>query len=423
MHRPAFASILSVPPENVVSLPIARSAETPAERDTSSREGHLAHTSIPELLARAYRVSFSGSLVLEPTEGAPSTLRFAGGAVVDATGQWRTPEREWDVLGRLLPSDTLEFAKQHATDYGVTPFAAVERLRLLPPESLSSARQGLTALGVESLAELSGDVRYAFVAPAEPDDVGAVGLEPLGLLATCFLLESQRERAARSLAPLEFAVFSPETDRYRRVLPTLNGPVRAVLEALARAPGSVQSLRERNLLPSTELVAALCALWITREVVVQSPDRPSAPPARPRSEPPAASVRPTSASMPPRKATPPFVPAASMAPPRKDSGFVRAQTSSAAPDAKEHAMVLKVEEAWARAQVDPSRAQQISSVVHKAIAVFPKNPRLHYYLARLHVQANRLQEAMSEFERVIELDPTDERCAEELAELRSRADR
>ena len=85
-------------------------------------------------------------------------------------------------------------------------------------------------------------------------------------------------------------------------------------------------------------------------------------------------------------------------------------------------MVLKVEEAWARAQVDPSRAQQISSVVHKAIAVFPKNPRLHYYLARLHVQASRLDEAISELERVIELDPNDERSASELAELKARSD-
>jgi hypothetical protein len=315
----------------------------------------------------------------------------------------------------------LEFAKQHASDYGVTPFAAVERLVLLPPESLSSALQALTALGVETLAELSGDVRYAFVAPTEADEGSGVELEPLGLLATCFLLESQRERAARSIAPFEFAVFSPETDRYRRVLPTLNGPVRAVLESLVRSPGSVQSLRERHLLPSAELVAALCALWITREVVVQSHGTPSIPPPRPRSEPPSASVPPPSASIPPRKTTPLFVPAASMAPPRKDSGFVRAEPHATAPDPKEHAMVLKVEEAWTRAQVDPSRAQQISSVVHKAIAVFPKNPRLHYYLARLHVQANRVEEAMTELERVIELDPTDERSALELAELRSRA--
>ncbi|HEX6765382.1 MAG TPA: tetratricopeptide repeat protein, partial [Polyangiaceae bacterium] len=397
------------------SLPIARSTETFTERDTSSREGHLAHTSVPELLARAYRVSFSGSLVLEPTEGAPSTVRFVGGAVIDTSGPWWTPEREWEVLGRLLPSDTLEFARQHATDYGVTPFAAVERLVLLPPESLLSARQALTALGVETLAELSGDVRYAFVAPTEADEGGAVGLEPLGLLATCFLLESQRERAARSLAPFEFAVFSPETERSRRVLPTLNGPVRAVLEALARSPSNVHSLRERKLLPSAELVAALCALWITREIVVKSPDTPSVPPARPRSEPPSPSVQ-------PRKITPPFVPAASMAPPRKDSGFVRAQPRSASLDPKEQAMVLKVEEAWARAQVDPSRAQQISSVVHKAVAVFPRNPRLHYYMAQLHAQASRIAEAVSELERVVELDPTDERAARELADLKSRSD-
>ena len=192
---------MSVP----LSLPIARSVQPVAEREASSREGSLAETSVPELLARAYRVSFSGSSILEPADAAPATVRFVGGAVVDASGVATTTELEWEVLGRLLPSETLDFATQHAQQYGVTPFGAVERLVLLPPESLVSARQALTALEVQALCAMSGDVRYAFVAPTEGDApvLPGTSVEPLGLLASCFLVElaartgSAKRRAVR----------------------------------------------------------------------------------------------------------------------------------------------------------------------------------------------------------------------------------
>ena len=367
---------------------------------------------MPELLARAYRVSFSGSLILEPADAAPSTVRFANGAVVEASGPWKTPALEWEVLGRLLPSDTVDFATRHAEEYQVEPFHAVERLVLLPPESLVSARQTLTALGVEALCGLSGDVRYAFVAPAE-SAAAESGVEPLGLLAACFLVESQRERAARSVAAFEYAALSVDAERARRVLSTLNGSVRAVLEALVRSPGGVQSLRERNIVPNAELVAAVCALWITREIGVQSPDAASAFPL------PGAGPRPS--VPPPRPSVPPFVlPTSSMPPPRKNSGFIRAERSPAESGAKEHAMEQKVEEAWMRAEADPSRAHEITAIVNKAIGVFPKNPRLHYYLARLHIQANRMEEALKELERVLELEPRDAQAGAELARLRAR---
>jgi hypothetical protein len=409
-----------------LSLPIARSAESAVEREASSREGRLADTSVPELLARAYRVSFSGSLLLEPADGAPSTVRFVGGAVVDAAGPAKTTELEWEVLSRLLPSDTLEFATQHAQQYGVTPFSAVERLVLLPPESLVSARQAQTALEVQALCSLSGDVRYAFVAPSEGDSAepSGIAVEPLGLLASCFLVESQLERAARSVAPFEYAALHAEGERARKLLPTLNGAVRAVLEVLVRSAGGVQSLRERNLVPNAELVAAVCALWITREITVRTSD---AVPTGPASTAPPRSMTPPPRSMTPssRPSVTPFVQASSMLPPRKNSGFIRAQRDEPAQDssdagAKEYAMELKVEEAWMRAEADPGRAQQISGIVNKAIAVFPKNPRLHYYLARLHIQANRIEEAVKELERVIELDPNDTQAESDLADLRAR---
>ncbi|HEX6275639.1 MAG TPA: tetratricopeptide repeat protein [Polyangiaceae bacterium] len=397
-----------------MSLPNAKSSEPATGGDSSGREGRLSTTSVPELLARAYRVRFTGSLVLEPVDQAPSVIRFVGGAVTSVSGPFQDSELEWQALGRYLPPDTLEFAKQHSADYGVTPFDAVTRLVLLPPESVVAARQALTASGVETLCGLSGDVRYAFVAPMDGEGSGgAPVLEPLGLLAACFLIDSQRERAALSVAPHEHVNLSVDAERARRIVPTLSGPVRAVLESLIRSPTGVQGLRERSLVPNAELIAAVCALWITREIVVPSPSVPSAfPPSR---FPPRPSAAPLA------RGVPPFHPAtSSMPPPRKDSGFVRAGGGAAESAAREHAMEQKVEEAWMRAEADPSRAHQITSIVTKAIGVYPKNPRLHYYLARLHIQANRVEEAVKELERVLELDPEDAKAASELAAFKSR---
>jgi len=390
-----------------VSLPNARSTEQPIERDSSSREGRLADTSVPELLARAYRVSFTGSLLLEPAHDAASSLKLVEGAVVHAGGPWKSHEAEWDVLGQFLPPDTLAFATRHAAEYGVEPFDAVERLVLLPGDSLASARQALTVHGVREVCGLSGDVRYAFVAPLDSDAAGdpALRVEPLGLLTACFLADSQRERAAKSVAAFEHAPLSIDRTRARSVIPTLNGPVRAVLEGLVLSSGSVHLLREKKLVPDAEFVASVCALFITREVRLPSPAVTIASSAR-TTDPPS---------------VPPFSPAASsMLPPRRESGFVRAVRMDEDMGAKEHAMEQKVEEAWLRAEADPSRAQQISAIVLKAVSVFPKNARLRYYLARLHVQANRLDEAAAELERVLELDPTDAQAESELASLRER---
>jgi hypothetical protein len=397
-----------------VSLPNVKSSEPATGDDSSSREGRLSTTSVPELLARAYRVRFTGALTLEPVDAAPSVIRFIGGSVGEVSGPWKSPELEWEALGRFLPPDTLDFAKQHADDYRVDPFDAVTRLVLLPPESVASARQALAVRGIETLCELSGDVRYAFVAPADAESPSTgPTLEPLGLLAACFLVDSQRERAALSVAPHEHGRLSVDAERARPLIPTLNGPVRAVLESLSRAPTGVQGLRERNLVPNAELVAAVCALWITREIVGPAPSVPSVFPA--------SRFPPRSSTPPPGHSVPPFHQAASsMPPPRKNSGFVRAGGGTAESGAKEHAMEQKVEEAWMRAEADPSRAHQITSIVTKAIGVFPKNPRLHYYLARLHIQANRVEEAVKELECVLELNPEDAQAASELATLKAR---
>jgi len=276
----------------------------------------------------------------------------------------------------------------------------------------------LTVLGVEAMCELSTDVRYAFVAPepAASRSNTAASAEPLGLLATCFLAPSQRERAARSVAALEDAVLSADPGRSRRLLATLNGPVRAVLECLVRSSRSVRSLRELGVVPEDQLVACVCALYVTREVVARRDAGSRAfsavsPETAPRAHELGDSV-------------PPFSPAtSSMPPPRRDSGFIRASRASADQGAKEYAMEQRVEEAWMKAEADPERAQQISAVVLKAVSVFPKNPRLRYYLARLHIQANRVEEAVKELERVIELEPTDAQAASELDRLRATAER
>lgn len=389
-----------------MSLLSAKSSESAGDGDASKREGRLAHTSVPELLARAYRVEFSGTLLLEPADGAPSSVRFVVGSVVEASGPFKTAEHEWEVLAQLLPSDSIEFAQRHAGEYGLDPFAAVEQLMLLPVESLASAKQALTIRCVESLCGLLGDVRYTFVAPADGQVELGVPLEPLALLMACFATDSQKERAARSIATFEYATLSAEAERARRVLATLHGPLRGVLDAIVLSPNSVHSLRERKLLPSDELIAAVCALWITRVVTVRTSGSFAAP----------------TQSVPPRVAgsIPPFSPpTTSMLPPRRDSGFQRAIREEIPRGPKETAMELKVEEAWLTAEADPSRAQQITTIVVKAVAVFPKNPRLRYFLARLHIQANRLDEAMKELLAASELDPTDAEIAAELAKLRA----
>jgi hypothetical protein len=348
------------------------------------------------------------------------------GAVVRASGPWRTSELEWEVLGRFLPPETLEFAAQHSADYSVGPFQAVERLVLLPRESLDSARQALTVFGVQVMSQFVGETQYRFLPPsdrAEGDTEPAVPVEPLGLLVECFLVDPHRERAARAVATFEHATLSFDPERVRRLLGNLHGPVRAVLESLVLTPGSVQMLRERGLVSPDELTACVCALWITCEVTVRghaasqtfaavrSPA--SSVPAKPSSTPPASSVPAKASSTPPAVAD-----VLSSLPPRRDSGFVRAQSSPPDGGAREHAMELKVEEAWMLAEADPARAEKIGGVVLKAVSVFPKNPRLRYYLARVHIKAHRLEEAISELEQVLVLDPDDVDAKLELERLR-----
>jgi hypothetical protein len=288
-----------------------------------------------------------------------------------------------------------------------------------------SARQSLTVLGLQKLSELAGDTRYAFVAPpapAGPPSERWSPLEPLGLIMACFLVGTQGERAARSLAPFEHATLTLDVERAKSLLPTLHGPVRAMLECLVLAPGSVQSLRERGLVSSDEVVASVAALWVARVINVRGhAGSQTFPAVRPPSGAPRSSQTPTSSQI-PKTSVPPSVPSIlSSLPPRRDSGFVKAVHGALdAGGAKEHAMELKVEEAWMRAETDPARAQQITEVVRKAVAVFPKNPRMHYYLARLHVQANRLDEAVQEFQLVLSLDPNDKQAESELSVLKAR---
>jgi len=399
-----------------VSLPNAKSAEPVSSRDGASHEGWLAETPVPDLLARAQRVAYTGTLVLSPADAEPSSVVLVDGAVVRAGGPWRTRDLEWEVLGRFLPPETLEFAAQHATDYGVDPFQAVERLVLLPHESLASARQSLTVLGVQAMSRFAGETRYRFLTPsvrAEGDTEPEVAVEPLGLLVECFLVDPHRERAARAVAGFEHATLSFDPERVRRVLGNLHGPMRAVLESLVRTPGSVQMLRERGLVSPDELTACVCALWITCEVTVRGHGASQT----------FAAVRQSAAPVPAQASSAPPAPAAvaeilSSLPPRRDSGFVRAQTGPPDGGAREHAMELKVEEAWMLAEADPARAAKIGGVVLKAVSVFPKNPRLRYYLARVHIKAHRLEEAISELEQVLALDPEDVDAKNELERLR-----
>jgi hypothetical protein len=396
-----------------VSLPNARSINVDPEHGSVVRDGTLSETAVPDLLARAHRMRFTGMLAFYTPGQEPSSIRLAEGTVVRANGPFRSKEVEWEILGRYLPPETLEFASQHAADYGVGPFSAVERLVLLPRETLDSARVGLTILGVRTMCALPGVTRYEFRPLPEvalPGSEPEVAVEPLGLLVECYLVEPHRELAARSIAPFEHAALSVDTENARRTLATLHGPVRAVLESLTLSPSSVQALRERGVVSPDELVASVGALLVTRLVTLRGhAGSQTFPAVRPASGlPPRAGD-----SQPPVSGFPSRMPTA-----RPESGFVTSEHTGSERGAKEHAMEQKVEEAWMLAEADPTRAEKIGSVVHKAVAVFPRNPRLRYYLARVHVKANRLPEAVKELETVLALDPSDVDAVNELARLK-----
>jgi hypothetical protein len=397
-----------------VSHPNARSINVESEQGSVGRDGTLAETPVPDLLARAHRARFTGTLAFYTPGQEPSGIRLAEGTVVRANGPFRSQDVEWEILGRYLPPETVEFAAQHARDYGVDPFHAVERLVLLPRESLDSARQALTTLGVRAMCALPGVTRYEFRSlPEVPptDSEPEVAVEPLGLLVECYLVEPHRELAARSIAPFEHTALSVDTENARRVLAALHGPVRAVLESLALSPSSVQALRERGIVSPDELVACVGALLVTRLVTLRGHSGSQTFPAvRPASghAPRAASSEPPGISRFP----------SNRPPPRPESGFVASEHTGSDRGAKEHAMEQRVEEAWMLAEADPTRAERIGSVVLKAVSVFPRNPRLRYYLARVHVKANRLLEAVKELETVLALDPSDVDAVNELARLR-----
>jgi hypothetical protein len=395
--------------------PNARSINVETEQGSVGRDGTLAETPVPDLLARAHRARFTGMLGFYSPGQEPSSIRLADGVVVRASGPFRSKEVEWEVLGRYLPPESLEFAAQHAADYGVEPFSAIERLVLLPRETLDSARQGLTILGVRAMCALPGVTRYEFRSLPEVPPAGSepeVAIEPLGLLVECYLVEPHRELAARSIAPFEHAALSVDTENARRALATLHGPVRAVLESLMLSPSSVQALRERGLVSPDELVASIGTLLVTRLVTLRGHSGSQTFPA----------VRPPSSGHVPRASgsQAPGVSRfpSSMPPPRTESGFVTSEQAGSDRGLKEHAMEQKVEEAWMLAEADPTRAERIGGVVLKAVSVFPKNPRLRYYLARVHVKANRLLEAVKELETVLSLDPSDVDAVNELARLR-----
>ena len=397
-----------------MSHPNARPINTEPEHASVGRDGTLSETAVPDLLARAHRTRFTGMLGFYTPGQEPSSIRLAEGTVVRANGPFRSKEVEWEILGRYLPPETVEFAAQHAADYDVGPFSAVERLVLLPRETLDSARVGLTILGVRAMCALPGVTRYEFRPLPEVPPAGTepeVAVEPLGLLVECYLVEPHRELAARSIAPFEHAALSVDTENARRTLATLQGPVRAVLEALTLSPSSVQTLRERGIVSPDELVASVGALLVTRLVTLRGhAGSQTFPAVRPPSgyPPPAADSQPPGISRFPSR-----MPTA-----RPESGFVTSEQTGSERGAKEHAMEQRVEEAWMLAEADPTRAEKIGGVVLKAVSVFPRNPRLRYYLARVHVKANRLLEAVKELETVLALDSSDVDAVNELARLK-----
>ncbi len=392
--------------------------------------GQLGPTSLAELLAEAYNFAFSGTLRLEPEGEAPSTLWIEHGAVRGASGPWATDALKEESLSSLLPPDILSLAQRHAHDYGLELFEAVESLKLLPASSVAAGREALVVQGVRSLAALSDSTRYELSAdPVQPVAAHlAAPIEPLNLILVCVLAGKHPERVDSAVAAFGARKVSLDPIGARSLLATLSGPIRSLVEGLARSPLRVEELQQRRAHPSDPLPASLYVLWLTHHLRVSDAPALSRPPT-PIKTPPTASSPPIRvSSLPPvapaARSVPPFTaPSSSGIPPRRTatSDIAPADPSRAEREhrVRERAMEAKVEEAWSLAQADPSSVARLSSFASKAASLFPGNARIGFHLACLYEREGRPGDARAELERVLAFAPELEEAQALLGRLRN----
>ena len=393
--------------------------------------GHLANSPVPELLAYAFNQSFTGTLVLESERQVKSAIAFVDGAVGRAHVSDADAELAREALSVVLPADKIRFAEQHARGYGVGLFEGVARLALLSKDGTETALSSYLTRQVGRLCKLPGGVVYGFFpdlnylqsasGPSRP-------LEPFATIVGALLAEPAVERCRQQLAPFKHERLALVEGGPASRSP-LTGALRAIVARLRRGPHTFEELRLLNLAPEDELVAVVYALRITRQVTVSASRSDQAYVSGHSRVPRAASSQSLAA------VTPPPIPAASAVPddltkvlrasgsssPRLRAVGAASPSSDAQRAWQERTAEAKALEAWAMAEGDEAQVEKASAIVEKVAQLFPRNARIRFYNACLHKRAARVERAMEEFRRVLELEPGDPEARRELDLLAARA--
>ena len=365
--------------------------------------GRMENSPLPELLTYAFNQSFSGTLVLESDEHGKSAISFNQGSVAHAfaAGQEETFANQ-ALSAAGLPLDLLSAARHSASGAPLDVFTLVEGQRLLQPERIEFARARFVESQTLSLTRLPGHTVYGFFegldylsaspGPLEP-------LEPLLLIFQAILLEPAVKRCRHLLDPFkrDRMSLSPSARLHDA---HFDASERSVISRLSGAPHSFEDLRLLNLTSEDRLVA----LRATGQVAATAETRDSRVP-RTVSSQALKAVTPSERSN------------------DADGSQRRGKLSEA--EAKrlwdERAAEAKALEAWASAEGDHRKLKRALAIVDQAAKSFPRNAQIRYYRGCLHKQANDVDQAMSEFRRVLDLDPENLEALRELEVLNRRA--
>jgi tetratricopeptide (TPR) repeat protein len=223
------------------------------------------------------------------------------------------------------------------------------------------------------------------------------------LIFQAILIEPAVDRCRRLLDPfrhdrLNLAVTARPQDAH------FDATERAVISRLDESPHSFEALRLLNLTSLDRLVALVYTLRATRQVAA-SGFRDSRVP-RTASSQGLRSVSPDERLSLPSSGAP---------------GRDRHKESQAKRLWDERTMEARALEAWASAEGDDRQLKKALVIVDRAAKSFPRNAQIRYYRGCLHKQANDVEQAMTEFRRVLDLDPENLEAMRELEVLNRRA--
>lgn len=397
-----------------------------------SREQSAAFVSLPEsgkipaeraadLFVFALGSSFDGSLFVTTERGERVAFRIRGGLVA----RWHSVEgRELigDALADLLPPEQIDLVRRHAEHHGTDELGAIRRLCLLADPALYRLHRDCLTRELRALMKSAAMLDYQYALGRDCFE-GSDGLdqpiEPFGVIVETLLhapnLEFCRERiqATRHLPLfLRGSAAGPNTD--------LRGGVRQVLQSLKRLPESFETLRLRNLVPESTLVAIVYALWVT-DSVEQSGTMPSEAPQEaspaPESLTSGTSPRPTNQSGSYRITPEPRTIRASSSPPASEGRGPGPASGGTFPShaevprrphvksAQELSAESKALDAWLRAVDEPALAPKALKLAEKAADYFPANSSILFYLGCLLTMNDQTLEGEAVIRHVLALDP------------------